>query len=153
MYINIPKNPRVFAADLRIAHTSKDRRRACQSEQLSPADRWIQLDGPEAVASYGGARIAARSYGGDGTGSYERVCLDVLWPDLTREDSGRIHGARVAIAKLPTATSRGVGPGKTIDGYRTSLARPSPPEEQFSVGVNAFLQQLRRPRTTPRLRG
>jgi hypothetical protein len=83
MYINIPKNPTVFAADLRIAHTSKDRRRVCQLIEAVPADRWIQLDGPEAVASYGGARIAARSYGGDGINSYERVCLNVLWPDFT----------------------------------------------------------------------
>jgi hypothetical protein len=83
MYINIPKNPTVLASDLRIAHTSKDRRRVCQLIEAVPADRWIHLDGPEAVASYGGARIAARSYGGDGIGSYERVCLDVLWPDLT----------------------------------------------------------------------
>jgi hypothetical protein len=83
MYINFPKNPTLFAADLRIAHASKDRRRVCQLIEAVPADRWIRLDGPEAVTSYGGARIAARSYGGDGISCYERVSLNVLWPDST----------------------------------------------------------------------
>jgi hypothetical protein len=83
MYINFPKNPTLFAADLRIAHAAKDRRRVCQLIQAVPADRWIRLDGPEAVTSYGGARIAARSYGGDGISCYERVSLNVLWPDST----------------------------------------------------------------------
>ena len=73
----------MFAAELRTAHTSRDRRRVCQLIESIPADKWIYLDGPQAVAPYDGTRIAAHLYGGSGINTYDRISLNVLWPDLT----------------------------------------------------------------------
>jgi hypothetical protein len=83
MYIYIPKSPRMFAAELKNAHRSRDKQTICRLIESIPADRWIYLDGAEAVASYDGARIAAQSYGGSGINTYDRIFLNVLWPDLT----------------------------------------------------------------------
>jgi hypothetical protein len=107
MYINIPKNPTVFAADLRNAHRSKDRRTVCGLIEAVPVDRWIHLDGPEAVASYGGARIAARFYGGDGTSSYERVFINVLWSDLTIDFLGEYTAQELQLPNYRSRLSRG----------------------------------------------
>jgi len=83
MYIYIPMSPRMFAAELKNAHRSRDKQTICRLIESIPADRWIYLDGAEAVASYDGARIAAHSYGGSGINTYDRIFLNVLWPDLT----------------------------------------------------------------------
>lgn len=73
----------MFAAELRNAHKSRDKRAVCRLIESIPADRWIYLDGPQAVAPYDGARIAAHLYGGSGINAYDRISLNVLWPDLT----------------------------------------------------------------------
>jgi hypothetical protein len=73
----------MFAAELKNAHRSRDKQTICRLIESIPADSWIYLDGAEAVASYDGARIAAHSYGGSGINIYDRIFLNVLWPDLT----------------------------------------------------------------------
>jgi len=97
MYINIPRNPRGFAAELRTAHRSKDRGRVCQLIESIPPDRWIYLDGPEAVTSYDGARIAA--HGGSVMDTYDRIYLSVLWPDQTMDLLGEYTAEEL---RLPT---------------------------------------------------
>jgi hypothetical protein len=82
-YIYIPMSQPMFVAELKNAHRSRDKQTICRLIESIPADRWIYLDGPEAVASYDGARIAAHSYGGSGINTYDRIFLNVLWPDLT----------------------------------------------------------------------
>jgi hypothetical protein len=83
MYIDIPMSQRMFAAELKNAHRSGNKQTICRLIESIPAERWIYLDGAEAVASYDGARIAAHSYGGSGINTYDRIFLNVLWPDLT----------------------------------------------------------------------
>ncbi len=82
-YIYIPLSRQMFAAELKTAQKSRDKQTICRLIESIPADKWIYLDGAEAVASYNGASIAAHSYGGSGINTYDRIFLTVLWPDLT----------------------------------------------------------------------
>jgi hypothetical protein len=53
------------------------------AHRIHPCGQLDLLGRAEAVASYDGARIAAHSYGGSGINIYDRIFLNVLWPDLT----------------------------------------------------------------------
>ncbi len=88
MYIFIPKSHGMFAAELRTAHSARDKRKVCQLIESIPFDRWIYTDSPEAVASYDGVRIAAQSYGGSGINTYDRIYVNVLWPDQSLDFLG-----------------------------------------------------------------
>jgi hypothetical protein len=94
----------MFAAELKNAHRSRDKQTICRLIESIPADRWIYLDGAEAVASYDGARIAAQSCGGSG------IHIRQNFPQRLVAGSddrflGRVHGGRDAIAELHTSFS------------------------------------------------
>ena len=95
----------MFAAELKNAHRSRDKQTICRLIESIPADRWIYLDGAEAVASYDGARIAAQLVRRERNKHIRQNFPQRLVAGSDDRFLGRVHGGRDAIAELHTSFS------------------------------------------------